>query len=135
MGFSAQKYRKDQQERPWNIHPVWRGIGCVVILLIPIMAWYAASLFLQTNTRIHLSSDLTKPITLPYSQISEVDRIVASFNHYTVTHNLIVSQFLFTAFFMFIGFGILSLIYAIMFKAVGPSRYGPFDVPPDVMRK
>ena len=135
MGFSAQKYRKERKEKPWQIHPVWRGIGCVVILLIPIMAWYAATLFLQTNTKIHLSNDLSKPITLPYSQIQELDRIVASINHYTVSHNLVVSQFLFTIFFMFIGFGILSLVYAIMFKAVGPSRYGPFDVPPDVMRK
>jgi hypothetical protein len=36
---------------------------------------------------------------------------------------------------MFIGFGILSLIYPVFFKAAGPSRYGPFDVPPDVMKK
>jgi len=135
MGFSAQKYRKEQQEKPWEIHPVWRGIGCALILLIPIMAWYASSLFLQTNTKIHLSYELTKPIILPYVQVPEIDQIVADFNHYAVSHHLIVAQFFFTIILMFIGFGILSLVYAIMFKVAGPSRYGPFDVPPDIMKR
>jgi hypothetical protein len=135
MGFSAQKYRKERQEKPWEIHPVWRGIGCALILLIPIMAWYAASLFFQTNTKIRLSYEITKPVTLPYTQISEIDQIITDINHYTVSHHLSVGQFLFSIVLMFIGFGILSLIYAIMFKAAGPSRYGPFDVPPDIMRK
>jgi hypothetical protein len=135
MGFSSQKYRKERQERPWIIHPVWRGIGCALILLIPIMAWYAAVLFFQTNKTIPLSYAISKPITIPYSQVLEIDRILAIFNRYTVSHNLIVGQFLLTVVFMFIGFGILSLIYAVFFKAAGPSRYGPFDVPPDVMKK
>ena len=135
MGFSSQKYRKERQERPWVIHPIWRGIGCALILLIPIMAWHAAVLFFQTNKTIPLSYTISKPITIPYSQIPEIDRIIAIFNQYTVSHNLIVGQFLLTVVFMFIGFGILSLIYAVFFKAAGPSRYGPFDVPPDVMKK
>ena len=135
MGFSSQKYRKERQERPWVIHPIWRGIGCALILLIPIMAWFAATLFLQTNKTLPISYIFSKPITIPYSQVLEVDRIIAIFNQYTVSHNLIVGQFFFTVVFMFIGFGILSLIYAVFFKAVGPSRYGPFDVPPDVMKK
>ena len=135
MGFSSQKYRKERQERPWIIHPIWRGIGCALILLIPIMAWYAAVLFFQSNKTIPLSYTISKPITIPYSQIPEIDRIIAIFNQYTVSHNLIVGQFLLTVVFMFIGFGILSLIYAVFFKAAGPSRYGPFDVPPDVMKK
>ena len=135
MGFSSQKYRKERQERPWVIHPVWRGIGCALILLIPIMAWYAAVLFFQTNKTIPLSYTISKPITIPYSQVQEIDRILAIFNQYTVSHNLIVGQFLLTVVFLFIGFGILLLISAVVFKAAGPSRYGPFDVPPDVMKK
>ena len=135
MGFSSQKYRKERQERPWVIHPVWRGIGCALILLIPIMAWYAHGLFFQTNKTIPLSYTISKPITIPYSQVQEIDRILAIFNQYTVSHNLIVGQFLLTVVFLFIGFGILSLIYAVFFKAAGPSRYGPFDIPPDVMKK
>jgi hypothetical protein len=135
MGFSAQKYRKERQEKPWEIHPIWRGIGCALILLIPIMAWYAAIVFLQYNKILPISYAFTQPITLPYSQVHEVDQIIAIFNHFTVSQHLILGQFFFTFIFMIIGFGILSMIYAVMFKAAGPSRYGPFDVPPDVMKK
>ena len=135
MGFSAQKYRKEQQERPWVIHPVWRGIGCALILLIPIMAWFAADLFLQTNKVLPISSSFSKPIAVPYSNIYEIDRIIASFNHFTASQDLLVGQLFFAVVFTFIGFGILSLIYAILFKAAGPSRYGPFDVPPNLMKK
>jgi hypothetical protein len=135
MGFSAQKYRKERQQRPWEINPVWRGIGCALILLIPIMAWYAASLFLQTNKRVLLPPELTKPITIKYAHVQGIDQIIADFNHYTVSHNLLVGQFFFTIILIFIGFGLLSLVYAIMFRAAGPSRYGPFDIPPNIMRK
>jgi len=135
MGFSAQKYRKEEKERSWEIHPVWRGIGCALIIIIPIMAWYAASLILQTNKQIPLPPEMIRPITIKYSQVPQIDQIIGGFNHYTISHNLTVGQFLLAVFLTFIGFGILSLVYAVLLRAAGPSRYGPFDVPPNAMRK
>jgi hypothetical protein len=135
MGFSAQKYRKERHERPWKTHPIWRGIGCAFIILVPIMSWYATALFLHTNRRIPIPYELTKPITIRYIQLAAIDNIIGDFNSYTVAHNLTVGQFFFTIILMFIGFGILSVVYATMFRVVGPPRYGPFDVPPNMMRK
>jgi hypothetical protein len=135
MGFASQKYRRDQQQRRWKIHPVWRGIGCALILLIPIMSWYAATLFLKTNRQIALPWDLTKPVTIRYSQVPEIDRVIADFNRYTISHNLVVGQFFFTIIIMFLGFGILSMVYAFMYQIAGPPRYGPLDVPPTSMRR
>jgi len=135
MGFSAQKYRKERQNKPWEIHPIWRGIGCALILLIPIMAWFAASVILQSNNQIALPVAFTKPITIRYIQVQEVDQIIADFNRFTASNKLMAGQFLLTGFLIFIGFGLLSMIYAFMFRAAGPSRYGPFDVPPDIMKK
>lgn len=31
-----------REERPWRIHPIWRGIGCLWLILLPVMS-YAAS--------------------------------------------------------------------------------------------
>jgi hypothetical protein len=135
MGFSAQKYRKEEKERAWKINPVWRGIGCALIIIIPIMAWFSASLVLQTNKKIPLPPEMIRPITLKYTQITQVDPIIASINRFTTSQHLALGQFMLTIFFMFIGFGILSVIYAIMLRLAGPSRYGPFDVPPSIMRK
>jgi hypothetical protein len=135
MGFHSQKYRKERQEKSWDIHPIWRGIGCALILIIPIMAWFTAELILESNNQLPLPPELTKPLTLRYIHIEELDQIIADFNRFTISNNLIAGQFLLTVFLIFIGFGILSMIYAFMFRAVGPSRYGPFDIPPDVMKK
>ncbi len=76
MGFATQNYRPKQKERRWKIHPVWRGIGCALILLVLIMSWYASSLLLKTNLQSSLPWDLTKPITIPYTSISEIDRVI-----------------------------------------------------------
>ncbi|OGO12551.1 MAG: hypothetical protein A2Y53_09000 [Chloroflexi bacterium RBG_16_47_49] len=135
MGFSAQKYRREQEVRPWKINPIWRGIGCVLILLIPIMSWFAATLVLQSDQQIIRSASLMKPISIRYIGILEVDQVIGAFNRYTVTHNLLIGQFYFTLILMVMGFGILSVMYAIMYRVAGPPRYGPFDVPPDIMRR
>ena len=130
MGFSAQQYRKQKEERPWKIHPAWRGIGCALILLIPIMAWFTAEIILQYKLPIAIPYDLTKPITIKYIHVAEIDQIFSVFNQYTTAHNLIGAKFFLAVILMIIGFGVLSLIYAMMYKAAGPPRYGPFDVPP-----
>jgi hypothetical protein len=135
MGFSTLKYRKEHEDRPWKINPVWRGIGCIMILIIPIMAWYATSLFLQSTEQIPFAQALDKPIVFKFFGVTEVDRIIADFNNYTVSHNLIVGQFLITFILILIGLGVISLAYSIIYWIAGPPRYGPFDVPPDVMRK
>jgi len=134
MGFSSQKYQKDQKERPWKINPVWRGIGCILILLIPIMSWLGAQIFIASNT-IALPPDLTKTVSIRYFKVAEVDRIIADFNHFTAANGLITGQFFFTVIFMFIGFGVLSFIYAVLYRMIGPPRYGPFDIPPSSMRR
>jgi hypothetical protein len=135
MGFHSQKFRKEQQEKRWEIHPIWRGIGCALILLIPIMAWFTAELILESNNQLPLPPELTKPLTIGYIHIQELDRLIADINRFTAYNNLNSGQFLLTVVLIFIGFGLLSMIYAFMFRAAGPSRYGPFDIPPDVMRK
>jgi hypothetical protein len=135
MGFSAQKYRHERQEKPWKINPVWRGIGCFFILLIPIMAWYAALLYLQSDPQIPMVQDMDKPIIIRYSHIVEIDRIIADFNRYTVSHNLVAGQFFLTIILIVIGYGFLAFIYALLYSIAGPPRYGPFDVPPDAMRR
>jgi hypothetical protein len=135
MGFSTQKYRKENEEKPWDIHPIWRGIGCALIILIPIMAWFGAALLLQNSQQIPYSYELSRPVTFHYSGVPEIDQVIADFNHYTVANNLSIGQFLFTFLLTFIGFGLVSMVYAIMMRAAGPSRYGPFDIPPNMMRK
>jgi hypothetical protein len=131
MGFSKQQYHRPREQRPWKINPVWRGIGCVLLLLIPIMSWFGSSLFLQTNQKVNLPRELTRVIVIPFTHVAEIDRVILQINHYFNATGFVFGQIFFTIIFSFIGFGVMALLYAILYQVAGPPRYGPFDVPPD----
>jgi hypothetical protein len=131
MGFSSQQYDRHREQRPWKINPVWRGIGCVLLLLIPIMSWFGSSLFLQTNQKVNLPRELTRVIVIPFTHVAEIDRVILQINHYFNATGFVFGQIFFTIIFSFIGFGVMALLYAILYQVAGPPRYGPFDVPPD----
>jgi hypothetical protein len=38
--------RRDRGPFPWTVHPIWRGIGCLLLILLPIIAFGLAELLL-----------------------------------------------------------------------------------------
>ncbi len=131
MGFSSQQYRRQKDKKPWKINPVWRGIGCVLLLLIPIMAWYATNIFLHSSEKMVLPWELTKVVAIPYTKISEIDQMILPINRYFAATGFVYGQMFFTIIFSVVGFGALAFIYSIIYRVAGPPRYGPFDVPPN----
>ncbi len=135
MGFSSQQYQRKVEERPWKINPIWRGIGCFLILIVPIMAWIAATMFMESGQTVIRSAEMNKPIVITRSQIQEIDQVINAINRYTISHNIVGGQIFFTVIFLVVGYGLLAFLYAVLYRLVGPPRYGPFDVPPSVMRR
>jgi hypothetical protein len=131
MGFSAQQYKKGSKERPWKVHPIWRGIGCVLILLVPIMSWFVAQVYLDSKLSSTLSYDLTRVVVIPFTHIRTLDRLILEANYYFQDVHFILGQVFLTVIFSVIGFGIIALLYAIIYRVAGPPRYGPFDIPPN----
>jgi hypothetical protein len=131
MGFSQHQYRRQRDQRSWKINPVWRGIGCILLLLVPIMSWYATSLFLQSNEKIVLPWELTKIVAIPYTRIAQIDKVILPINRYFNATGFVFGQVFFTIIFSFIGFGVMAFLYALLYRVAGPPRYGPFDVPPN----
>ena len=131
MGFSSEKYKRGSQDRPWKVNPVWRGIGCILFVIIPIMSWFASALILQNYRNISLPPILTQVLTLPTTQIAEIDHVIYQINHYMHSVHFVAGQLFLTILFCFLGYGILAFIYAILYRVAGPPRYGPFDVPPN----
>lgn len=122
-----QKYHKSPLEkpRPWDIHPVWRGIGCLLLLIIPVMA-YAASVILvdlnATNGWLPSPYSLMRPIRIPflgllYPPLGEpIPHLWA---------NLLVTVLL-----SLLGFALFVAFYSVIYSLIGPPRYGPLDAPP-----
>lgn len=131
MGFSAHKYQRERQQKPWKINPIWRGIGCVLLLIVPIMSWYATSLFLQSNKKVVLPWELTRIVAIPYTRVAEIDNVILPINRYFDATKFVFGQIFFTIIFSFIGFGAMAFLYALLYRVAGPPRYGPFDVPPN----
>jgi len=115
--YSSYNRRTSLDERPWTIHPIWRGIGCIFMLLIPIMAYAGSILLIQENSKqgwIPLPAELMRTITLPW--IGKVDHLIA---------NLIVALLL-----SLVGFAILSFFYSIFYRLMNPDPLGPLDAKP-----
>lgn len=135
MGFSSQQYHKEQQERKWRVHPAWRGIGCILFLLIPIMSWFGTIMIFQSGIKIPLLWEMTKIVTLPYVHISFIDRLSLQINKFFIQIGLMTGQLYLTILLSVVGFGILAFLYAVLYRVAGPPRYGPFDVPPSSVRR
>jgi hypothetical protein len=96
-----------------NIHPVWRGIGCILLVVIPVISYFTAD-YLVTNAE-----------NISWMIIPQ-ELIVSS-----LTDSNILVKLLYTAIFVFILYLILTIITFFANRFFGPGRYGPHDVPLD----
>lgn len=106
--------RSRAAERPWEIHPVWQGIGCLMMILIPIMAYAGAVLIVQENTEqgwIPFPVELMRTVTI--RNIGSVDHLYAT---------LLVAFVL-----AMLGFSFMVFLYSFLYRIVGPPRLGPLD--------
>jgi hypothetical protein len=121
-----------QKEKPRNlgVHPVMRGIGCIMIILVPILA-YGAAVLLVNYGFSHgwpippnwYGPPTIHPLLLRLQGLRPIWDFLVQQNN--LTANLIFA----VAITVVIG-GIMSMIYGYMYTLFGPPRYGPTDVPP-----
>ncbi len=124
--------------RPWKIHPVWRGIGCMIMAIIPIMAYAASSLFVRANLRNHwiaFPPEFIKPITIsalkiPYVNLPNFNKIL-----YDALGRLYYADLAFFLLFLVLGYIILLVMYAFMYRVTAPPRYSGYDIPPIKVKK
>ena len=128
------KYRsssvKRSKERNKQPHFVWRGIGCAMMLLIPAISIAAGYQTIQYG--------VTHGWAIPY-QLLGTPQFPSLFYKSTGMMTLLrpiigIKHFYAIATVSLIYIialsGILSLGYAIIYRAVGPARYSPLDAPP-----
>jgi hypothetical protein len=105
-----------------QVHPIWRGIGCLLMLLIPIMAYAGAIVLMRVNRAeawIPIPRELARTVAVPL--LGNIPNLYAT---------LILTVLL-----ALIGFGVVMIFYTVIYSLVGPSRYGPLDSPPIYRRR
>ena len=127
MGRVTTTVRKTSKDRAE--HPIWRGIGCLIILIVPVLSFAAASLTMPILMQRGLvPQDLLFTPQLPdwlwYSPV-----LAQSIHFLFVRYGIAATLMLTFAFILIIG-GFFSVLYAFVYRMVGPSRYGPLDAPP-----
>jgi hypothetical protein len=99
------------KERPWSIHPIWQGIGCLMMVLIPLMSYAGAVLLVKANLQYRW-------VPFPREFIGPPGR------------PLLYGQLGVTVLLSMFGFLVFVIVYSIIYRFVGPPKYGPTDAPP-----
>ena len=122
-------YERKEVEKPQGIHPIWRGIGCIMLIAVPIMAYLGALLIMQQGLKAQwpFPPELMGTVQLPAWTLS------VAFTHPAAVaimaqQNLYLLLTL-TVLLMVAGFVVIWVIYAWVWRAAGPSRYTRLDAP------
>lgn len=116
MGRYNRYDRQEIEEKPWEIHPVWRGIGFILIILIPILSYAGAVLFVEANAEqgwFVLPTEFEGPGWSPF----------------------LYAHLLIGVLFAVSGFGLMTIVYSFLYQIIGPPKYGPMDAPPPKKRR
>jgi len=115
--YTLYSRRPSEKPRPWRVHPIWRGIGCIFMILIPLMSYAGAYLLVQLDAKkgwIPIPREFSRTVTIPF----------VNWRVPYLGANLLITLVL-----AFVGFAILMSIYAFVYRAVGP-KGSPLDAPP-----
>jgi len=97
-------------------HPIWRAIGLIMAVLIPIISYAGALVLLDLNGQRHwmmIPADLVASGADP----------------------LLYIKIGLTVFIAMVLYAIFLLINFMAYSVFGPSRYGPMDAPPQAYKK
>lgn len=127
------KYRSFERKLPARSkepHPVWRGIGCLIMLLVPALSLGISSLLIEMapSLGIQLPPGLLGYPLMP-NILFRVPGLVPILNWIHSINNLyaiLVSTFAVAI----ILASLFALGYAFIYRLVGPPRYSGVDAPP-----
>ena len=107
-----------------------RGIGCVLLTLVPIISYGTAVLLVNYGVKRGWPIPpnwLGTPTIHPLLLRLEGLRVI--FNFLLLQTNL-MANLVFAIAIAVLIFGVLAIIYGFVFRLMGPPEYGPTDVPP-----
>jgi len=120
---------KEVEQKATGPAPIWRGIGCLLIVLIPILSYAAAEVTMPffLNRGLVPKELLFTPQAPDWLYLMPV--LLQAFRFLLGRYAIMATLLLTVIYILFIG-GILTVFYAFMYQIATPSRYGPMDAPP-----
>ena len=100
------------EQRRKNIHPIWRGIGWILMIAVPVLSYLTSLYLIRENDTKHW-------FPIPIDILSPWG-----------SDPLIFVKLILALAIAVVAFMVIFLIGAVINSLVGPSRYGPTDAPP-----
>lgn len=100
------------------VHPIWRGIGCVIITVLPLISYFIASSLIDNR-------DLYPWLVIPE------DILLSNYPK----DPMITVRFLYALIVLVALVAVLTLIMSIVMRIFAPSKYDSVDVPPEKIIK
>jgi hypothetical protein len=123
-------YQKKPPVRSNEPHPVWRGIGCVIWLILPVISYGLSAMTVSYAVKkgIQFPSAITGYPVMP-GILFRIPGLVVLLNWLQSQYNL-YTILLVAFFFVVMLAGAIAIIYALMYRASAPPRYSGVDAPP-----
>ena len=130
MGKYTSYVRQAPKPRNRGVHPVMRGIGCIMMVIVPILAWGLAVWLVDYGVQHGwpIPPNWLGRISV-YPWLLSIRGLAPIWNFLLVQDRLIAHVIFTIAIIVVIG-GIMSVIYGYIYSIFGPPRYGPQDAPP-----
>jgi hypothetical protein len=113
-----------------EVHPIMRGISCIMIVLVPILSYIASSLLIGRGfgkqvipPKWYGTIEFPPILTGLTGPLGGVFRYLSSINH--LPANLVL-----TVVMVVVVGGLISVVYGYIYEVFGPPKYGPTDEPP-----
>jgi len=113
MGRDTWRHQMEDKERAKRkeINPIWRGVGCFLMVVLSVAGYYFADWLLyqnEVNGWFQLAQNMIHIDALPWLTTG------------------VLLKFAVAVVFLIISFGLINLVYAILF----PVQLGKYDSPP-----
>jgi len=135
MGKYSSHSRQAPVPRDQGVHPVMRGIGCILMIVVPILAYGAAILL------VNYGAARGWPIPPSWFGALTVHPLLWKLRGlepvllFLQSQNNLEANLVFAALLTLVIGGIISIIYGYLYTIFGPPKYGPHDEPPIRGRK
>jgi hypothetical protein len=137
-GSSTQ--RESSVSKPKQPHEIWRGIGCLMMVVVPIISIAAAHATIKFMLDIQTANQMR---LIPYQLLGyphlpdiayKLSGLRTILEPLTKIKNLYADAVVSIVYMILIS-GVISVAYAAVYRMANPNRYGPTDAPPLKTRK
>ena len=125
MGKYTERRDRALRAKQGRIHPIWAGIGFLMVIIVPLMTWAATVLIVdgvQASNPAMLNG-FPRYLAVPAFLYGIPGMaMIARMDNFAI-------KAVFFIFALVIFTGLFSTLYAFIYRLVGPPRYAPDDIP------